>query len=79
MPPLLMQGLLIPPDVFALIVAGLMWIAAGATPSLEAPTILGVLVALPFFAGGAYLIVTARFVFARVGTTYSPVAASQTT
>jgi protein-S-isoprenylcysteine O-methyltransferase Ste14 len=71
--------LVIPPDVVALVVGGLMWLAARAMPALEAPISARVLVALPFFVGGAYLIASARIAFAREGTTFSPFAPSRTT
>lgn len=64
----------VPPDVVALVVLGVMWLAASVSPSLVAPFAALTVVALVLFAVGVWLIVAARIAFSRHETTFSPVA-----
>ena len=64
----------VPPDVVALVVAALMWLIAAVTPSLAVPSAHLVPAAVALLVVGLTLIVAARVGFARVGTTFSPVA-----
>jgi protein-S-isoprenylcysteine O-methyltransferase Ste14 len=62
----------VPPDLVALVLAGLMWLVSLVTPSPSVPAAYRVLVAVALLFGGLGLIVAARVVFARVNTTFSP-------
>jgi protein-S-isoprenylcysteine O-methyltransferase Ste14 len=64
----------VPPDVVALAVAGLMWLASTVTPSLNWPGSWQVPVAILLFVAGIALIVLARIAFAKADTTFSPLA-----
>ena len=64
----------LPPDVVALLVAGLMWLVSTVTPSLGGPVPYRVLVAIVLFIAGIVLIVSARVAFAKAETTFSPIA-----
>ena len=71
----------VPPDLVALMVAALMWVASKVAPSLTIPLIVpsavARLLAIGLLAAGIVLIVAARVSFARAGTTWSPVAPHQ--
>lgn len=69
----------IPPDVVALLVAGLMWLTSVATPSLVVPPAPRLIAAVALFIAGLALIVVARVAFARAGTTFSPRAPGDST
>jgi len=69
----------IPPDVVALLVAGLMWLTSVATPSLAVPPAPRLIAAVALFIAGLALIVVARVAFARAGTTFSPRAPGDST
>ena len=62
----------IPPDVVALAVAGVMWLVAAVTPSLDVPLSSRAAIAGALFVAAAVLIVAARTAFARAGTTFTP-------
>jgi protein-S-isoprenylcysteine O-methyltransferase Ste14 len=67
-------GLKVPPDVVALVVAGLMRLVSAVTPSVNVPVSYRILAALVLFVAGVVLIVAARVSFAHAGTTFSPIA-----
>jgi protein-S-isoprenylcysteine O-methyltransferase Ste14 len=69
----------VPPDVVALVVAGLMWLVSTAAPSLSLPAIVRAPLALAFAASGVGLIGAARISFARAATTFSPVSPDRAT
>jgi protein-S-isoprenylcysteine O-methyltransferase Ste14 len=64
----------VPPDLVALVVAGLMWLVSAITPSVAIPGVLRVPIVMTLTAGGIVLIFAARVEFARAATTFSPVA-----
>lgn len=64
----------IPPDLVALAVAGLMWLASVAIPWPGGARVRWIPAAAVLLVAGTALIVAARVAFARIGTTFSPVA-----
>jgi len=62
----------IPPDVVALVVAVLMWLASAVTPDLSFPPLVRILVAGVPAVAGAGLIIDARVMLGRAGTTWQP-------
>jgi protein-S-isoprenylcysteine O-methyltransferase Ste14 len=62
----------VPPDVVALVAAGLMWLVARLTPGLVLPLVVRLPAATALFATGIGLVVVARVAFARASTTFSP-------
>ncbi len=64
----------LPPDLVALLVAGLMWWVSALTPAPDWPAAYRIPAALALLVAGATLIVMARIHFARAGTSFSPIA-----
>lgn len=64
----------VPPDVVALVTAGVMWLVSMVTPSLDVRLVYRVLVASVLFVPAVVLVVTARTAFARARTTFDPTA-----
>jgi protein-S-isoprenylcysteine O-methyltransferase Ste14 len=62
----------IPPDVVALVVAALMWLASAVTPDLSFPLLVRTLVAGVLLVAGAGLIIDARVKLGRARTTWQP-------
>jgi len=62
----------IPPDVVALVLAALMWLASAVTPGLSFPLLVRVLVAGVPAVVGAGLIIDARVMLGRARTTWQP-------
>jgi protein-S-isoprenylcysteine O-methyltransferase Ste14 len=62
----------IPPDVVALVVAALMWLASAVTPELAFPLLVRILVAGVPAVVGAGLIIDARVMLGRARTTWQP-------
>ena len=62
----------IPPDVVALVVAALMWLASAVTPDLPFPLLVRILVAGVPAVAGAGLIIDARVMLGRARTTWQP-------
>lgn len=69
----------VPPDVVALVVAALMWLASVVAPRLAVPMSLRLSVAAVLIAAGAGVIVGARVMFRRARTTWNPTAPGRTT
>lgn len=63
----------VPPDLAALVVAGLMWLVSTETPSLSGLAPYRILIAIVMFVAGTALIAVARVAFARADTTFSPI------
>lgn len=63
-----------PPDLVALVVAGLMWLVSRVTPSVALPAAFRAILGVALVASGVWLVVAARAAFARAATTFSPVA-----
>lgn len=72
--PMSRLDLKLPPDLVALLVAGLMWWVSTLAPMLDWPAAYRIPATLALFVAGATLIVMARIDFARAGTSFSPVA-----
>ena len=64
----------VPPDLVALVVAAAMYLVASFTPSLGVPAVYRISIGVALLVAGIVLIVLARVEFARVGTTFSPIA-----
>lgn len=69
----------IPPDVVWLILAGLMWLAARATPRLVIPTLLRAGTGVVLTILGVAIVVGARKALERANTTWGPMTPERTT
>lgn len=68
----------VPPDIVALLVAALMWVASAVAPTLAIPVPLRVGIAAVFIAVGVGVIVSARVVLGRSNTTWKPTTPGRT-
>jgi protein-S-isoprenylcysteine O-methyltransferase Ste14 len=62
----------IPPDIVALLIAALMWLASAVTPDLSFPLLVRILVSGVLAVAGAGLIIDARVMLGRARTTWQP-------
>ena len=69
----------VPPDLVWLVVAAAMWLASATTPGLAVSLPLRLLVAAAFIAVGVALVVGARVMLDRAGTTWRPSEPERTT
>jgi protein-S-isoprenylcysteine O-methyltransferase Ste14 len=68
----------VPPDIVALVVAALMWIASAVAPTLAIPVTLHVGIAAVLIAAGIGAIISARVVLSRANTNWKPATPGRT-